>query len=80
MKEICGVKYTEGVAKKSNKPYQAYIVYYTEDGHPRGVDGFVTGEAFINVNLLMGVVPQVGDKFDIYYDARGFIAAVKFGK
>lgn len=80
MVEICGVKYVNGTSKNSGKPYEAYLIYYTEDGRPRGVDGYLTGDAFVSTSLLMGVVPQVGDKVELFYDKRGFLNSVKFVK
>ena len=47
MVEVVGSKYMEGVSKKSGKPYKAYLVYYTQDGACDGVDGMITGDAFI---------------------------------
>lgn len=78
MVEICGVKYVEGTGKNSGKPYQAFLIYYTEDGRPQGVDGYVTGDAFVATSLLQGVVPRVGDKVELLYNKRGFLSSVKF--
>ena len=80
MVEICGVKYVKGTGKSSGKPFEAYIIYYTEDGRPRGVDGFTTGDAFVSTSLLMGAVPQVGDKVELFYNKDGFLNSVKFVK
>ena len=80
MVEICGVKYVKGTSKKSGKPYEGYIIYFTEDGRPRGVEGYVTGDAFVSASLLLGVVPQVDDMVELFYDKRGFLSSVKFVK
>lgn len=78
-KEICGLKFYKGVGKKSGKPYEAYDIYFTEDGRPRGVEGFVAGKAYVFSNL-MERSPSIGDKIDIYYDEGGYIVGVNFVK
>lgn len=78
MVEICGVKYVKGTSKSSGKPYEAYLIYFTEDGRPRGVEGYVTGDAFVSTSLLQGVVPKVGDKVELLYNKNGFLFSVIF--
>lgn len=78
MVEICGTKYVEGKSKRTGKFFQAYVVYFTEDGAPHGVNGFVTGDAFIALDLLQGVVPRVGDKVELLYNKYGFLSSVRF--
>ena len=78
MVEVCGVKYVEGTGKKSGKPYQAYIVHYTQEGSSQGFQGFITGDAFIDGSLLDGKVPHVGDKINLFYNRNGFLQAVEF--
>lgn len=77
MVEICGVKFMEGVGKKSGKPYQAYSIHYTEDGENYGYDGFVTGDAFIYLDMLTRK-PKVGDKMELFYNKHGFLQRVEF--
>ena len=78
MVEICGVKFMEGTSKKSGKPYKAYLIHYTEDGAGQGFDGFVTGDAFIDVSLLNGRKPSVGDRVELFYNKQGFLLHVQF--
>lgn len=78
MVEVCGVKYVEGTAKQSGKPYKAYIVHYTEDGAPQGFAGYTTGDAFIPCDMLGGQKPQPGNKLNLFYDKNGFLKAVEF--
>lgn len=78
MVEICGVKYLEGISKKSGKPYTAYSVHFTESGENSGYEGFITGNAFIPLQVLNGRKPAVGDKVDILYDKNGFLQRVEF--
>lgn len=78
MVEVCGVKYSEGIGKKSGKPYKAFIIHFTEDGKAQGFDGFVTGDAFIDVSLLDGKVIKVGDKLNLFYNKDGFLKEVDF--
>ena len=78
MVEVCGVKYVEGTSKKSRKPYRAYIIHHTQEGASQGFQGFVTGDAFIDVALLNGRVIQVGDKLELLYNKNGFLSAVNF--
>lgn len=78
MVEICGVKYLEGTSKRSGKPYCAYSVHFTESGERSGYEGFVTGNAFINLQLLNGRKPAVGDKVELFYDKNGFLQRVEF--
>lgn len=76
--EICGVKYMEGTGRKSGKPYKAYSIHYTMDGKAQGYAGFVTGEAFVSVELLGGRIPVVGDRVRLGYDQRGFLQTIDF--
>lgn len=78
MVEICGVKYIEGTSKQSGKPYAAYIVMFTEDGAQQGFDGYVCGDAFVNVSLLNGRKPRPGDKVEFNYNKNGFLTSVEF--
>lgn len=78
MVEVCGVKYVKGVGKQSGRPYEAYLVYFTEDGKPQGVEGFVTGDAFVDVSLLNGRGIKVGDQIDLIYNKAGFLKNVIF--
>ncbi len=78
MVEVCGVKYLEGKSKRTGKDYEAYILFYTEDGKPQGVTGFVTGDVFVSVDILDGRVPSVGDRVTLFYDKRGFLTDIKF--
>lgn len=79
MVEVCGVKYVEGTSKTSGKPYQAYIVHYTEEGASHGFQGFVTGDAFIATSLLNGYIPKVGDRLTLLYNKSGFLQSVQIG-
>lgn len=76
--KVCGVKYMEGTGKKSGKPYKAYSVHYTMDGSSQGYAGYVTGEAFVAVDLVPGRAPVVGDRIDLGFDQRGFLQSVEF--
>lgn len=78
MVEVCGVKYKEGVGKQSGKPYKAFIVHFTEDGRSQGFDGYVTGDAFIDISLLNGRVIKVGDRLELLYNKDGFLKSVNF--
>ncbi len=78
MVEVCGVKYKEGIGKKSGKPYKAYMICYTEDGKRQGYDGYVTGDAFVSTDLLSGRSIMVGDKLNLIYDKSGFLQEVEF--
>lgn len=78
MVEVCGVKYVEGVGKKSQKEYKAYLIHYTEDGKSQGFQGFTTGDAFLSLEVLGGLVPHVGDKLNLFYDKNGFLKSVEF--
>lgn len=78
MVEVCGVKYVEGTGKKSGKPYRAYMVCYTEDGRQQGYDGYITGDAFVSVDLLDGRDIKVGDKLNLFYNKNGFLQSVEF--
>lgn len=78
MVEVCGVKYVEGTSKKSGKSYAAYIVHYTQEGASQGFQGYITGDAFIEVSLLGGKTPHVGDKMNLFYTRNGFLQAVEF--
>lgn len=78
MVEVCGVKYMKGTSK-SGKPYEAYSIHYTEDGASQGYDGYVTGDAFISIELLGGMPIRVGDKVEISYRKNSsFVSSVKF--
>lgn len=78
MKEVCGVKFVSGSSKKTGKPYEAYLIHYTEEGASQGFQGFVTGDAFIATSLLDGYVPKVKDKVELFYNKSGFLEGVKF--
>lgn len=78
MVEICGVKFVEGVSQKSGKPYKAYVIHYTEAGASFGYDGFITGDEFVDVSLLKGRKPSVGDRLEITYNKKGYLKSVEF--
>lgn len=78
MVEVCGVKFKEGIGKKSGKPYKGYFICYTEDGKLQGYDGYVTGDSFIPDDLVPGRPIMVGDKLNLVYDKSGFLRAVEF--
>ena len=79
MVEICGVKYVEGKSKSSGKEYKAYLLHYTEDGSSQGYEGYVTGDAFVALDLLGGRKPRVGDKVEFFYNKNGFLQRIEFG-
>lgn len=78
MVEICGVKYVEGKSKISGKDYKAYLLHYTEDGSSQGFEGFVTGDAFVSLDLLSGRKPRVGDRVELFYNKNGYLQRIEF--
>lgn len=78
MVEICGVKYVEGKSKSSGKDYKAYLLHYTEDGSSQGFDGYVTGDAFVALDILAGRKPRVGDRVELFYNKNGFLQRIEF--
>lgn len=78
MVEVCGVKYMEGVGKKSGKPYKGFQIYYTKPGERQGVTGFIAGDAFISCELLGGRVITVGDKLQLVRTENGYLEDVIF--
>lgn len=79
MVEVCGVKFMKGIGKNTGKPYEAFSIHFTEDGRSQGYDGYVTGDAFVTVDLLDGRNIHVGDKLEISYRKNSsYVSSVKF--
>ena len=78
MVEICGVKYVEGKSKSSGKDYKAYLLHYTEDGSSQGFDGYLTGDAFVSLDLLGGRKPHVGDRVELFYNKNVYLQSIEF--
>lgn len=78
MVEVCGVKYSEGISKKTGKPFKGFTVYFTKDGAAKGVKGFIADSTFLSSDILQGRVVNVGDKLRLDRDNRGYVEGVEF--
>lgn len=76
MVEVCGMGYMEGTSKKSGKPYQGYMVHYTERVDRPGFSGFEADHCFIPSSALSQPL-KIGDKLELHYDRRGFLQKVE---
>lgn len=70
--DIVGKEHTEGVAKKTGKPYSLNIIYYTAT--KTGVNGKVAERAALSADDFGFETIQVGKPYNLEYDSRGFVA------
>lgn len=69
--EIIGFRRSQGTSKKTNKPYSGYIIFYTyviQDVSGKGCDN-----SFVSDDILGGYVPEIGDRFRLFYNKTGFM-------
>ena len=72
---ILGYKYAQGTSKKTNKPYNGFFTClgYEDSTYT----GMKTKENFISAEALQGVIPSVGEKYEIGVDFNGYITSVR---
>ena len=73
MYEVIGFRRSEGKSKSTGKDYAGYMVFFSFD--QKGVEGKACDQAFIADSL--GYDPILGDRVQLFYNARGFLMEVK---
>ena len=69
-------KVTEGVSKKTNKPYKAIVTHVVFPGES-DKDVKECEAVWIDPALLEGEVPKYGDVMDLQYNRQGFLSSAK---
>ena len=69
--EIIGYRRCAGTSKKTGKSYSGYIVFFTYCA--QDVTGKSCDNAFISDELLQGYVPELGHRFQLFYNKSGFM-------
>ena len=73
--KILGYRYAQGTSKKNNRPYNGFFTCLGYED--RAYTGIKCEERFISAEVLQGVVPTVGEEYEIGVDFGGYITSVK---
>ena len=74
--EILGVKRSAGKTD-SGSAYSGWKCFFAYPALDPQVNGREIAEKFFSDNVLNGIVPQPGDKFEIIYSLEGRLTSVK---
>lgn len=66
--KVVGIKRSEGIVEETKQPYKGFKLYCTYPALESDVIGEQVGEKFFSDKLLGGVVPQIGDEFEVIND------------
>lgn len=72
--KILGYRYAQGTSKKNNRPYNGFFTCLGYED--RTYTGMKCEERFISAETLQGVVPAVGEEYEISVDFGGYITSV----
>lgn len=74
--EIVGVKRSTGKMDNGTS-FSGWKCFFTYKALDPQINGCDVGDKFFSDQILNGVVPQPGDKFDIVYNFEGRLMSVK---
>lgn len=72
--KILGFKYAQGTSKKTNRPFNGFFTCFGYED--RTYNGLKCEERFIASEVLQGIVPSVGEEYEIGVDFNGRIVSV----
>ena len=72
--KILGYRYAQGTNKKTNRPYNGFFTCFGYED--RSYTGLKCEQRFIPADVLQGVVPSVGEEYEIGVDFGGYITSV----
>lgn len=72
---VIGHRYAQGTSKKTNKPYNGFFMCIGYED--RSYQGLKTDEKFVPMEVLQGVIPTEGEKYEVNVDFNGYITSMK---